>query len=177
MKIFNALFIVSIVSVAAMITTQANSAPPEKLPPAPTYDVKSYSGTACQPSPVDRASYNVGMICNNDFTYGLVVYCPVVRDDTQGTDGTYEFIVNVKLNMPGEISCTALSFDSDRDQIEIVSDSTAETGEQTLYLDLDESAVDGYYDLTCSLPPAGCIYSYRVYEWESTYRDMTDYNR
>jgi hypothetical protein len=80
-------------------------------------------------------------------------------------------------NYPGEVSRTVLSFDADRDQIEVVNASATGIGEHTLYLDLDESAVDGYYDLNCTLPPTACIYSYCVYEWEDSYREMTDCNR
>jgi hypothetical protein len=71
------------------------------------------------------------MVCNNDFTYGLVVYCPVVRDDVQGTAGAYDFVINVKINTPGEITCTALSFDADRDPIQVVTESV--TGGDPLF--------------------------------------------
>jgi hypothetical protein len=167
-------------AVALLLSSQAGSVPPDKWPPPPDYDVKSYSGSACQPMSGYEAyaGYIPGGIRNADPVEPLLVVCPIVRDDVEGTDGTREIVVSLYQGAQvGPCSCLAFSYAEDYELIEYVTAYAVDFGETTLSLVLEESVPDGYYDLMCALMPGSTLYSYRVSEWQGEYGDMTDYNR
>ena len=170
-----------VASIAAAICVSAThtvAAPPERLPPAPDYDVKSYPATACQLyQPTETAQFTPGSLCNDDSTDFLLVFCPIVRDDVAAEDGTYEIVVNINQAAAGPSSCAAFSYTADHEVIEVITAYAVETGKTTLHVDLNASVPGGYYDLFCGLAPGSCLYSYRVYEWEGRHDEMTDYDR
>jgi hypothetical protein len=180
MKLVKSLPTLAAAAAALLLTSQVGSAPPDKWPPPPDYDVKSYPGSACQPMSGYEAyaEYIPGGIRNVDEAEPLLVVCPIVRDDVEGTDGTREIVVSIyQGSQIGPCACLAFSYAEDYDLIEYVTAYAVDPGKTTLYLDLEESVPDGYYDLMCGLMPGSTLYSYRVSEWQGDYGDMTDYNR
>lgn len=178
MKLRKTSLVANVTAAICVVAAHAVAAPPERVPPAPDYDVKSYPATACQLyQPAETAQFAPGSLCNNDSTDFVMVFCPVVRDDVESEDATYEIIVNINQSAAGPSFCTALSYAADHEVIEYVTTYAADSGKTTLHVDLDESVPGGYYDLLCGLAPGSCLYSYRVFEWEGRYDEMTDYNR
>jgi len=157
MRLLKVLFVTAAAAAGLIMAAQATAAKP--VPP-PEYDVKSYPGSECNQILFEGVENAFFWGCNQDSTLGIVVSCSIVRDDVMGEDGTYDLVVDIWQGVGGPSSCQAIS-SVGNEAIEYVSDSNLDYGLTTLYLDLDESAPNGYYQLLCGLAPGSCIYSYR----------------
>ena len=180
MKLLKLLLTLAAAIVAFMLSVQVNSAPPDRLPPPPDYDMKSYPSSLCKPlyGQEQYAEFLPGMVRNADSTVMLALMCPIVRDDVTNTDGTDEIVVNIYQGVfIGPSMCIVYSFDEDHSIVESVTDTAVDPNFTQLNLELSESARNGYYELLCILSPSSSLYSYRVSEIQGSYSEMTDYNR
>ena len=147
------------------------------MPNAPSEDAKSYPGAACQPNnwtDYERAVFSSKGIMNADNTVGLWVTCPITRDAVRGTDGA---LVRVSVhNEGGAFSCALHENDIGGNPVGNVSTNTSETGGRIFTLELAESTSYGYYSLYCFITPRSKLFSYRVYEPQVGYDNMTDYD-
>lgn len=176
MKLTSTLSAACLVLAGMTVTGQVLAAKPPVIPPPPDYDVKSYPGSGCRQ--ISGPEFAFGWNCNGGGIGdpNIAVTCPIVRDDVMGDDGTYAFEVDVYQGAGGQAFCTAVSWDG-VEPVDFVSDSNSVDIEATLDVDLEESVPGGYYTLECILEPGACIHSYRVYEAQSSYSEMTDYDR
>jgi hypothetical protein len=177
MKLSRSLLI-GLASVALFGATAALAARPK---PA-VYDVKSYRASACQARYPDAVVYDFGGICNpSESAMDVEIVCPIVRDNVQNGDGA---LIVVDVGVSGApVLCTASSWNGPGGLVwepvdEISADTGPALGFTSISLQLVESAPQGSYSLSCVLPPdLSCILSYRVWEWQGSEDNMTDYNR
>ena len=90
--------------------------------------------------------------------------CPVVRDNTENTDGTAGALVHVFNVANRNLTCTLYSLDPFGVIIDSDSSTTGSSGNQTLYLDVDLSVLGGFYGITCDIPSGAGVHSYEVRE-------------
>ncbi|MES9969877.1 MAG: hypothetical protein ABW092_07555 [Candidatus Thiodiazotropha sp.] len=137
------------------------------------YDSKTYPGRNCIAQDANEANkfsnLAFGMYFHKDHSGYLYVDCPIVRDNTENTNGTYAVYVNVT-NPPRTtmVECTLYSYSSTGSLLESYTDKTPLSGNRVLYLDVDYSSVGGYYGITCLLPSLGSVISYEVREYLNT---------
>jgi hypothetical protein len=171
--------LVGLASVSILGATAALAARPK--PPA-DYDMKSYRATACQARNPDAVVYDLGGICNpSESTTAVEIVCPIVRDNVLNGDGA---LIVVDAGVSGDpVECTASSWNGPGGLVwepvdEVTGDTGAAGGFTSIVLQLEESAPQGSYSLSCVLPPdMSCILSYRVWERQGSDDNMTDYNR
>ena len=167
-------FITAIVT--ALLTTAGIHTVSHAAPPA---DGKIYSGNMCQPlygNPPNVYSTHYWGIRNVD-TVERAVSCPVVRDNTQNKDGTWNpsassrkgVVVRVEDLDGGKLTCHLYSltkFSINKDSDAAV---TQQAGRQELYLTVKTSDPGGgSYGLLCYLPPKGAVFNYWVREYSPT---------
>lgn len=147
-------------------------------PPAPRYDAKVFSGNLCKAYyGRDNASIDsyVHGANNNHATLGKWVSCPIVRDNTTNTNGTWNWWfsrgvqVAVRNAASGSrrLTCNLRSYTSTGGFLESNSGFRL-PGTGTINLDLNKSANMGFYSMYCYLPPRSRIISYKVIEYAST---------
>ncbi len=180
MKPLKAFFVAGAAASAILMTSQVIAEKPDRIvmPPPPQFDSKGYPGTTCQPSTLGLATYSQGRICNPaGSTEDLNVFCPIVRDDMEGGDGTVIFVDIAQYVRV--VECTASSLGRWYDVVYEETRSVIQpAGEATITLNLEETVNPGYYSLSCILPEDSCIFGYFVLEFENyDYGEMTDYNR
>src|SRR5512144_438140 len=74
-------------------------------------DRKTYSGSMCQPNqPSNQILYTNGSAFNRS-TSPIGVTCPIVRDNTQNTDGTRSAFVVVQSLGGQSLTCSLFSYD------------------------------------------------------------------
>lgn len=139
------------------------------------YDSKTYPGITCEAQAVpemdDFSNLAFDMVNANSGKRNVV--CPIVRDNTTNTDGTHSVYVNVSNAVNRTLECTLYSSDQFGSFIDSDSDTTSNGGNQTLYLDVDNSAEDGFYGINCNLPYTAAIRSYEVREFLDTGDDSS----
>jgi hypothetical protein len=131
-------------------------------------DRKVHNGSMCQPVfsefGDDITSFSGGII-NRSTNNFVSVICPIVRDNTQNTDGTALAFVNVRSSGGQSLNCTLVSRDKNGIFIEEKSASTTSSTPVSLNVDVNASAVLGTYALSCQLPPGGTIMTYDIDEF------------
>ena len=105
----------------------------------------------------------------------MYVSCPVTRDDVLNTDGIYQFCVT-GTSTGSTFRCTLRSYTKFGTLVQ-AQDLQGGSGQIELCFDITSSSAHGYYNLLCNLPPNSLLYGYRLYERETGYDDMTDYNQ
>ncbi|MEM7250620.1 MAG: hypothetical protein AAF493_04320 [Pseudomonadota bacterium] len=145
-------------------------------------DSKTTPGTACHAYGEDEAHADIREL--KHLSYALTsghdnfasVVCPLVRDNTANTNGLDSIEVKIYNPVAGvEFSCSIRSYDEFGGFIDDDFDATTQQGNQTLEMSLAASEVDGYYVMTCLMPPVGTytskIYSYTYREYARTDKD------
>jgi hypothetical protein len=172
------------ITMVSVITT-LYAAPPIKIPKAPDLDIKSFTGIMCQPGEDTRPDdlfYSFGSVMSYYWqtpgTPAVTVYCPIVRDDVIGTDGIGVEVTVFDGDTNSDVSCMLHAVDEAGGS---VANATASTtgipGFDTLGLSVDVSAAYGGYYFACDIPGFNSkLISYRIYEHQDGYDDMTDYN-
>lgn len=141
------------------------------------YDAKTFHGSECQPL-YGSQSADINYYTNRVYNVGSGsrgVTCPVVRDNTTNTSGTFgtEIYVN---NVAGKyLACTLYSYDSHGSWVASSTKSTTAGGKQTLYPDVNLSKNMGNYSVYCYLPKGASLYSYKVKEWLTNNTARTDW--
>ncbi len=131
-------------------------------------DRKIHNGSMCQPADGrDRLDTFTGGAFNpasqNKFIF---VTCPIVRDNTQNTNGTALAFVNVRSSGGQSLSCNLVSRDKNGNFIaQSPNASTTSSSPVSLNVDINASAVLGTYALSCQLPPGGEIKTYDIDEF------------
>ena len=158
---------------------------------APTFDAKMYPGSACQPYHGTQAfhflTFQNGIAPrllrqNSDpHPKALWVTCPIVRDNTSNTDGTWKFDEGAGLDVfvdvpedadPKLLSCHLFSYDLlsghllDDDKND--SPVSFAPGRFALSLSVNRSSRVGNYVFLCHLPWRSTLRAYRVREYVST---------
>lgn len=137
---------------------------------ANNYDAKTYPGITCEAQAVAETDdfLNLAFDMVNADTGRRTVVCPVVRDNTKNADGTIGAYVNVNNPANRTTECSLYSYDKFGSIIDSNSNSTSNTGDQTIYLDVDTSIEGGFYGITCTLPYLAVVRSYEVREFLSS---------
>jgi hypothetical protein len=130
-------------------------------------DAKTFSGVECQPQFPDLAAnyYNTFFGVQNVGTDTLWLTCPVVRDNVTNTNGTSAFKMRVSSNGFDALECTLYSLDMDGNIVDLNSDATTSDIPVSLDLDVATSVANGYYAVTCDVPPFGRVYGYKLKEY------------
>lgn len=131
-------------------------------------DAKTTPGVACQERYGSQAAdFNrYSPYIQNTSTSTRYVVCPVVRDNTDNTNGTDSYYTDVRVyNAGGTLWCYLDSSDETGALRNWDYRSTTTTGYVALENDLNTSYVRGYYNLYCSLPPNSRIQGYRIGEY------------
>lgn len=142
----------------------------DSLYPFIPYDSKTFHGSECQAlegSHVSDFNYYANRVYNIGSDTSTIT-CPIVRDNTTNTNGTYgtEIYVN---NVAGQkLSCKLYSYSSHGVLVESSYKSTTAGGNQTLYPNVNLSKNMGNYSLVCELPKGASLYSYKVKEFLKT---------
>lgn len=161
----------------------------------PKYDAKMYPGSACQPYYGTAAyrflSFQNGiaprLVSNQNETPPEAewVTCPIVRDNTSNTDGTWNngasgTGVYVWVDVPADsnpdlLSCHLFSYDMVSgnllDSHNNDNPTQLASGRYVLGLDVSRSTVAGNYVVRCYLPWKSTLRAYRVTEYLSTDND------
>lgn len=142
-----------------------------------SFDAKVFHGSECQPVHGNQTSdfkyYN-----NRIYNAGSgtrYVTCPIVRDNTVNTSGTFGTEVYVRNVASHKLSCTLYSWSPHGVLVAANSKSTPNNGNQTLRPDVNLSKNMGSYNLYCRLPKGASIYSYKVKEWLNGSKNRTDW--
>ncbi len=137
------------------------------------YDAKTYPGIHCEAQSVAQINdfTNLGFDMFNATQGRKHVVCPIVRDNTSNTNGTHSVYVYVSNPANRTIECTLYSYDRYSGLIDSDTNSTSNPGDQTIFLDVDNSIERGYYGINCRLPQNGAIRSYEVREFHDTDED------
>jgi hypothetical protein len=139
-------------------------------PPASwAVDTKIYPGNMCNP----WLQGDIGIASAYEYWNGysnktLTVSCPIVRDNEANTNGTQSVYVRVENRAVSSVPlyCYLRSYDSLGNLVETSRTSNFNgPGKTSLFVDVNSSAVVGYYSLECYLPPYSGIMSYRVDEF------------
>ena len=168
-----AYILLSSIAFGALAQAQQFELVPEINPIFVQYDAKTYPGITCEAQAVaeiDEFS-NLGFDMFNANPGKRNVVCPIVRDNTKNTTGTLGVYVNAFNVANRTLTCTL--FSADRFGVIIASDinSTSNSGDQTIYLDVDSSVDRGYYGINCELANGAAIRSYEVREYLDTDKD------
>lgn len=161
-------------------TAFSQEGPPVRMPEAPTVDIKNYHGGTCHGKwqyQIDLIRYENFGIRNISYTDLVFIFCPMVRDNVLSTDGVS---VDVSINnVGGLLMCVLAAYDEYGNPVPgaHATASTSDVGKSILSLEITESVDYGNYGFHCELPPRATLYSYRIYEYQDGYEDMTDYNR
>jgi hypothetical protein len=134
------------------------------------FDAKTYPGINCEAQAVAEIDQflNVGFFMSNANPGKRTVVCPVVRDNTRNLDGTYSAYVHAYNPAGRTLECTLYSQDKFSAPVDSFTASTSTSGNVTLYLDVDTSAEEGFYGITCLLANTATVYSYEVREFLAT---------
>ena len=138
------------------------------LPTFELFDAKTIPGLACQPyygSQSGDFNHYVSGIYNASNGYRRVS-CPIVRDNTSNTTGTFGVDnVYVYATKPaGNLTCYLYSYTNHAGFVASDADSTAAVGNVTLQLDVNSSANTGFYAVYCYMPPNSTIRSLKWLE-------------
>lgn len=137
------------------------------------YDAKTYPGVSCEAQAVAEidAFSNLEFDMFNANPDSRSVVCPIVRDNTKNTNGTVGVYVNIYNVANSKLECALYS--ADKFGLVIASDinSTSNSGNQTIYLDVDSSVDRGFYGINCTLEEGAAIRSYEVREYLETDKD------
>lgn len=131
-------------------------------------DRKIHMGTMCQPLSPNYASqltYFSDNIFNNSSTSYAYISCPIVRDNTQNTNGTRLAYVRVQSNAARSLSCGLHSRSSTGGFVAYRSAATTSSSVTSLNVDVSASSILGTYSIFCSVPPGGRVYSYDIDEF------------
>lgn len=160
------------------ISAVSMAAPPVKMPRAPSWDIKMYTGTSCEPVYPLMADDIWYGVWDADVTSSGFISCPIIRDDVAGTDGMEAEVGVYDGNGDDDVQCHLVSRDEWGNSLDWSTASTSGTpGNDVLELRVDESVAYGINTLHCWLPePSGSVEWYRVYEHQDGYDDMTDYD-
>lgn len=143
---------------------------PETNPIFIPYDAKTYPGISCEAQAVAEIDefINLSFDMFNANPGKRNIVCPIVRDNTKNLDGTLGVYINVFNVANRTLECSLYS--SDRFGLIIDSDfsSTSSSGDQTIYLDVDNSVDRGFYGINCELANGAAISSYEVREFLDT---------
>ena len=145
------------------------------LPTFELFDAKTIPGLACQPyygSQSGDFNHYVSGIYNASNGYRRVS-CPIVRDNTVNTTGTWGVDnVYVYATKPaGSLYCYLYSYTAHGGFVAADSAGTFAVGNVTLRLDVNSSANMGFYAVYCNMPPNSTI---RSLKWLEPLR--TDFN-
>ena len=128
-------------------------------------DRKTYSGSMCQPNqPSNQITYLNGSAFNTS-TSRISVTCPIVRDNTQNTDGTRSASVIVQSFGGQSVTCSLFSYDKNAINIAQKTASTTSTAPFPLNVDVNAGAELGIYWINCSLPPNSRVLNYDIDEF------------
>lgn len=158
----------------SMVCAQANADfefdDVENVPQGVKYDAKTYPGITCEAQSVAEIGLfqNLGFMMVNANQGRRSVVCPVVRDNTENTDGTWGAFVHISNPPNRSTDCTLYSYDQYNVLIDSDTGSTGAVGNQTIFLDVDASVDGGFYGITCELPNQGLVHSYEVREFLDT---------
>jgi len=134
------------------------------------YDAKTYPGISCEAQAVAEIDefMNLSFDMFNANPGKRNVVCPIVRDNTKNPDGTLGVYINVYNVANRTLECWLYS--SDRFGLIIDSDtsSTSNSGDQTIYVSVDDSVERGFYAISCELANGAAIRSYEVREFLDT---------
>lgn len=175
-------YILSAVLTAAMLPLITQSAQAQDIIREilqPITDEKVVPGNACQPVLGAQAGdfNHLQQALVNVANGQREVTCPIVRDNTVNTNGTWNVAVT-GFGQFGTVTCTVYSIDQFGFFQDMASASVNTRFRSfTLVLDnlflgsLDVSARQGFYTLRCSLPANARLFSYRWTEFMSTDRN------
>jgi len=137
------------------------------------YDAKTYPGISCEAQAVAEIDefLNLGFDMFNANPGKRNVVCPIVRDNTKNNNGTLGVYVNTFNVANRTLECTLYSADRFGLIIESDLNSTSNSGDQTIYLDVNNSVDRGYYAFSCELANGAAIRSYEVREYLDTDKD------
>ena len=132
-------------------------------------DIKIMPSSACQPrASLDAANvkYEDGAIVNKSNTIRAFISCPFVKDNPQGIGQTFSAVVEVQGFTGQQVLCTLTNrsrsgkaFSPDAFGL------SGANGPGFIALNLKAANSFGsYFDLTCTLPPGGKVFSYRTFE-------------
>ena len=177
--------------IAAGLLTCAATLPlhgqkPERLPPPPNHDVKTYHASMCRSArPYDHTTADSSGVRSTYEDEDARVDCPIMRDDATGTNGVKRAWMHVSDTDPyidHNISCSLVSLDKWGEIIDYDSVQTEDApGLTTLFFSVTESDEYGTYRLACDLGYYTSSYglrliSYAVEEFQNDYDGMTDYD-
>ena len=139
-------------------------------------DSKVHAGSFCQPlvgaqaNRINTVSFGV----ENIGPFATTVTCPILRDNTRNSTGTFTngvskgVVLRVSNPPGGQLPCTLFSVNPFSNVVATNSISTNQAGESTLLLAVSTSTLSGQYSIICTLPPRGRIYNYQVTEFRPT---------
>ena len=126
------------------------------------FDNKTMPGNACQTMYGSQAGVinHYAAFLHNTANGYVRVTCPIVRDNTNNSNGTWS--VNVYgFNPGGNYACSLYSYSTHGALQQVNSAGAAAAGNITLSLDVNNSSFNGFYTLYCNLPGNARLYSYR----------------
>lgn len=142
-------------------------------PVAAANDGKSFPGAMCHELLAGQANA-VGRGNDGFFNFGtgtVTAECPIVRDGIINGGINAAYVRVVDRSSTGDITCTLYSLQSNgaRQQVQTQATAGVNTAGDTLTFNAMQAADDGYYHLSCNIPPNGSggvsrIISYRVDE-------------
>ncbi len=132
-------------------------------------DAKVFPGSNCHPQSHSSATLAAGIngvFYNNSSTRNVIVNCPLVRDTVTNTDGAYLRVIVRKfgLSQVQGFRCTLMSSSQLGSTLAATSKGTVEQGVRALDLGVNRRGRFGSYQATCTVPPRGRIYSYKLSE-------------
>jgi hypothetical protein len=145
--------------------------------PALAGDSKIYPGSACQAWNAGTSAYasssivatGSGSVMNASSITSHEVSCPVVRDTTLNTNGTFANVLVYGYNTGAsgfKVTCTfnVTNANTGTSFSTSTQSSSAAAGNFELSIPVTKSVSGGYYDIQCFLPPGSKIYGYNVPE-------------
>ena len=137
------------------------------------YDAKTSPGIACEAQAVAEIDefLNLGFDMFNANPGKRHVVCPIVRDNVKNANGTLGVYVSVHNVANRTLECTLFSADRFGLIIDADVNSTSNSGDQTIYLDVDTSVDRGFYGFNCELANGAAIRSYEWREYLATDQD------
>ena len=138
-------------------------------------DSKVHAGSFCQPLVGAQANRinTVSFGIENIGPFDTTVTCPILRDNTRNTTGTFtdrgsKGVILRVFNPGGRLPCTLFSINPFSNVVATNSASTNQVGARTFSLAVNTSSSGGQYSIICTLPPGGRVYSYLVKEFRPT---------
>lgn len=161
MKLFNPIFLTALAAVTAMIAVPNAFAAASKTMSGAACTFKDVVGSVDPRRSVDERGYK------NVHTAPINATCDLVRDNSTNTTKPVDVYVRVTDNSTAfGFNCAvwSCSYRGENCASTTFSTGDAETGPKSINAPVPQSFYNGYYAVTCSVPPDSTIHSLYVYE-------------